>query len=193
MSAIESAEPAVGMRRERMSFEEWRALPDELHAEWVDGWAVWPMSPPTYDHGKGQMELGVLLRLALPGLFGATESFLHVPGNRIRLPDIAFVVDEPEGDAIIDPPVLVAEVLSPSTEGQDHVTKAHEYATAGIGQYWILDPMRRRLEVFELVDGGWVSVVVLDDDRPSGSVTVGDHGTVEIDVRTLLRRGATRS
>ncbi|MER6971333.1 Uma2 family endonuclease [Nocardioides sp. NPDC000445] len=186
MSSAEAELSIAGMRRKRMSLEEWRALPEDLHAEWVNGWAVWPVSPPTFGHGKGQFQLSVLLATALPGLIGATESFTSMPGNRIRLPDVALVANEPDGDTIIDPPVLVAEVLSPSTQGQDLVTKAHEYAGAGVEHYWILDPMQRRLEVFDLVDGGWVSQAVLDHEHPTGTMTVGEHGSVEVDVRTLL-------
>lgn len=186
MSSAEIESSAVGIHRERMSYEEWRALPEDLHAEWVNGWAVWPMSPPTFGHGKGRLQLGALLSTSLPGLTGVTESFISMPGNRVRIPDVALVAEEPDGDTIIEPPVLVAEVLSPSTQGQDLVTKAHEYAGAGIEHYWILDPMQRRLEVFDLVDGGWVSQIVLDDETPTGTVTVGEYGAVEVDVRTLL-------
>lgn len=188
MSSVQFEPSTVGMHRERMSYAEWQVLPEDLRAEWVNGWAVWPMSPPTYDHGRGQAKLAVLFDVAFPDLFVATESFLQLRGNRVRLPDVALVDQEPEGGTIIDPPVLVAEVISPSTQGHDYVTKSHEYATAGIGQYWILDPRQRRLEVFELVDGEWVSLLALDDDSPGGAVTVAEHGSVEVDVRALLRR-----
>ncbi|MEU0315041.1 hypothetical protein [Nocardioides sp. NPDC006273] len=41
MSSVEMESSAVGMHRERMSYEEWRVLPEDTHAEWVNGWAVW--------------------------------------------------------------------------------------------------------------------------------------------------------
>ena len=82
--------------------------------------------------------------------------------------------------------MIVAEVLSPSTRGQDLVTKSHEYAAAGIGQYWLLDPDGRTLDVFALIDGGWASMLQLDGGAPSGSVAVGEHGVVEVDLRQLL-------
>lgn len=82
--------------------------------------------------------------------------------------------------------LIVAEVLSPSTRGQDLVTKSHEYAAAGIGQYWLLDPDGRTLDVFELVDGGWSPVLQLTEAAPVGSVRAGGHGIVEADLAALL-------
>jgi Uma2 family endonuclease len=36
--------------------------------------------------------------------------------------------------------VLVIEFVSPGSRGTDHAMKLHEYATAGIEHYWIVDP-----------------------------------------------------
>jgi len=36
--------------------------------------------------------------------------------------------------------VLVVEIVSPGSRGTDHVMKPHEYAKAGIANYWIVDP-----------------------------------------------------
>lgn len=185
MSSVEIESPVPGLCRQRMSFEEWQRLPEKPKAEWVNGWAVWSVMAPTPSHGRVQFELSHVLGTALPGLIGYNETFLQVPGNRIRLPDIALTDHEPDPDIIRDPPVLVVEILSPSTRGQDTVTKAHEYATAGIGQYWLLDPEEPRLDVYELVDGGWQLVLVLDAETPTGAVRVFEHGTVEVDLRTL--------
>jgi len=35
--------------------------------------------------------------------------------------------------------VLVVEIVSPGSRGTDHVMKLHEYAKAGIANYWIVD------------------------------------------------------
>ncbi|MDR3635183.1 MAG: Uma2 family endonuclease [Isosphaeraceae bacterium] len=47
-------------------------------------------------------------------------------------------------------PPLVAEVLSPSKEREDRVTKFREYALLGIGEYWIIDFANRRIEIYRL-------------------------------------------
>lgn len=176
----------LGLQRQRMSFEEWEALPEKPKAEWVDGEAVWAVSPPGFDHGLGQPRLAALFQRALAGTLAVTEVEVVLPHNRIRIPDVSVVDHRPCGRRIEDPPVLVAEILSPSTRGQDLVTKAHEYAAGGIGQYWLLDPESRTLLAFELVDGGWQQVLALDAEHPSGRVVVGSHGTVEVHLEELL-------
>jgi Uma2 family endonuclease len=164
-----------------MSYDEWLALPEKPKAEWVDGVAVIYMAPPLYDHGRAQSRLVVALSLALPDLDVVTEVEVVLPRNRIRRPDIA-VVDHPPADRgwIRDPAVLVVEVLSPSTQSEDLMRKAPEYAEARIGQYWTLSPEQRRLEVSELRDGRWEVVGVLDERERELTVAVGDHGTVSL-------------
>lgn len=51
-------------------------------------------------------------------------------------------------------PSLVIEIISPETEQVDRREKFREYARLGIGQYWIVDFPRRRIEVFTLERAG---------------------------------------
>jgi Uma2 family endonuclease len=69
-------------------------------------------------------------------------------------PDLFFIACERL--AIIGPrrieeaPDLVLEVLSPSTRQVDQVRKAALYATAGVREYWLVDPEARAITVFRL-------------------------------------------
>src|SRR5205814_3015929 len=49
--------------------------------------------------------------------------------------------------------LLVAEVLSPSNRLKDLLLKRHDYAAAGIPQYWIVDRVDRTLTVLVLDEG----------------------------------------
>jgi len=60
--------------------------------------------------------------------------------------------------AIEGAPLLVVEVLSPSTRAQDRGIKMRRYADLGVRHYWILDPDHERLECLRL-DAGAFSVV----------------------------------
>lgn len=51
-------------------------------------------------------------------------------------------------------PLLVAEVLSPSTTLVDLHTKKAVYERLGVASYWIIDPREPKLTVFELDDTG---------------------------------------
>lgn len=52
--------------------------------------------------------------------------------------------------AIEGPPALVVEIVSPSSARQDRLTKAALYARFGIPHYWVLDPVERTFELYEL-------------------------------------------
>jgi Uma2 family endonuclease len=49
--------------------------------------------------------------------------------------------------------VLVVEIVSPGSRGTDHVMKLHEFANAGIENYWIVDldaPTHERFLAYRL-------------------------------------------
>ncbi|WP_028658533.1 Uma2 family endonuclease [Nocardioides insulae] len=56
------------------------------------------------------------------------------------------------------PPLLVVEVLSPSTRRVDLELKRARYERAGIASYWIVDPDTLHLTVLELRDGAYAEV-----------------------------------
>jgi len=54
------------------------------------------------------------------------------------------------------PPVLVVEVLSPSTQRYDRTKKWDLYRRTGVEHYWIVDPVGPSIEAFRLVDDEYV-------------------------------------
>jgi Uma2 family endonuclease len=174
-----------------MSLEEFRRLPEKPKAEWVDGVAVIHTVPPVWDHSSLQLSMGVWFRSHLPDLLSGTEAEVWLPANRLRVPDVAVTERSPAGeriDATVDPPLIVVEVLSPTTRGEDLVRKAPEYAAAGIAQYWVVDPDEPSIEVNQLVDGGWLPVAKVTAELPTATFAVPGHGDVELDFREIFRR-----
>jgi Uma2 family endonuclease len=168
-----------------MSLDDFLGLRDRPKAEYVDGQAV--VSPPaSRGHNRVQRRLAVRLEADLvPGVDVAIDAgWRHA--DRLRVPDIA--VFENHEDVVFDAhlPILVVEVLSPSTASEDTVRKAGEYQSAGIAQYWIVDRDRRTLTVYGNNGRGWDQVLVLDDDHPFGGVVVGEWGEVSIDLTEIL-------
>ena len=51
------------------------------------------------------------------------------------------------------PPLLVVEILSPSTRNVDQGVKARRYAELGVEHFWIVDPERRHIVCHRLDDG----------------------------------------
>lgn len=69
-------------------------------------------------------------------------------------PDILFVSNKKAGvltDAGAEgAPDLVIEILSPSTMRRDRESKRKVYARTGVEELWLIDPEKRRIEIFEL-------------------------------------------
>lgn len=182
MSTLFPGGSVEALQRIPMSWEDYLATPEHPRHEWVDGVVV--VSPdPAWRHQRVARKLANAFdRVA--GLYGSTSGNIALPGNRIRIPD-AYATTRPEG-LVVEQPVLVVEVLSPSTRSEDLLHKAPEYAAAGIEQYWLVDPDHRTLEVRTLVEGRWEPLVRLDDATPTGDVAIGDHGVAHIDLLDLL-------
>ena len=116
----------------------------------------------------------------------APEAGVRTNSQRFRIADVAVADTMPDGRFTEAPPLVVVEVLSPSTRSEDTVRKSHEYATCGVSQYWIVDREARSLTAYSNNGAGWDVLLELDQDHPRGSVDVGVHGTVELDLVTLL-------
>lgn len=70
-------------------------------------------------------------------------------------PDLLVVGDQSHISkrGIEQPPLLVVEILSPSTRKVDLGVKYRRYAELGVPHYWIVDPDRKSLECHRGVDG----------------------------------------
>lgn len=196
MSAGEPVEvEAVVVRRDDplervpMSWEQYLKLPERPRAEWVNGVALIMNAPPAFDHGTAAVRLGAVLVNALPELYVASEVRLWVAEGILRLPDLMVTESKPRSSwavSVSEPPLMVAEVVSASTRSEDVIVKAVEYAQAGIGQYWIVDPDQRSVEVMRNVEGAWHSLVTMDDDDPEATVVLAGR-PVSVDLRQVLR------
>ena len=64
-------------------------------------------------------------------------------------PDLLVICGEYDEDAIRyeGAPDLVIEILSPSTRKKDLTLKLFKYQAAGVREYWIVDPMFRKVTV----------------------------------------------
>lgn len=174
------------LERLRMSWEDYLNLPEQPKAEWVDGEVVIVNVPPVPDHGTAVIKLGAVLLAFFPDDQVMTEVPLMLPRNRLRRPDLMVVAERQHSRWVSDPPLLCAEVLSPSTRSEDLVRKSREYAEAGVGQYWVVDPDDRTIEVMRNTDGDWGVSALLDDDHPEAEIELAGL-VVPLDLRRILR------
>lgn len=88
------------------------------------------------------------------------------PNNRHSLqPDVLVCRCDDAGPKGVERPLLLAvEVLSPSTQTTDLITKRRLYERAGVSAYWIFEPEDAVLTVLELTGGHYVERVFKDDE-----------------------------
>ena len=132
------------MTRPGMSLEEFLAWEAGQEGKWeYDGTGPVEMTGGTWAHALIQRRiLAVLDRLLTdtPYLVFGSELKIQVDG-RIRYPD-AFVTKAGglADSTVVHDPIVVFEVISPSTERTDHFTKNGEYAaTPSIQRYVMLE------------------------------------------------------
>lgn len=115
-------------------------------------------SPTGGEHGDVHIELAMRLRLhaksqGLGWVTVETGFLLRREPDLVRAPDVAFVVaaraprPAPKGFVQLAPDLAV-EVVSPSDTDTEVREKVDEYLTHGVREVWLVDPRRRRAEVF---------------------------------------------
>lgn len=184
-ATLEHYHTLTDMERWPMSRVEFDALPEGIRAEYVDGVAV-VTPPPRPGHNRVGLRLIRILQDALPTTDVLYERGVVVSPTRTRIPDIAVMAVEDELPWSTQVPILVVEILSPSTRSEDLLRKTDDYRLAGIAQYWIVDREQRTLVVLANAGAAWDTVLTLSDAEPTGSVEVPDLGRVELDLAALL-------
>ena len=78
---------------------------------------------------------------------------LLLTNHDVMEPDLMVIGDADqvnERGVVEGPPLLIVEVLSPSTATRDRNVKAKRYAELGVAHYWIVDPGTRQIECHAL-------------------------------------------
>ena len=149
-------------KRKVWTYEDYLRLTDDKRYEVING-RLYEMPAPTPLHQR-------ILKRLLNILTGFAElkenrgEILPSPidvvlGDRYVLqPDIVFISKERLGiigeKAIMGPPDLVVEIISPATIRRDTVVKKGIYEKFGVKEYWIVYPEEKAVEVWVLNDKG---------------------------------------
>ena len=77
------------------------------------------------------------------GIVGSTEQRVRVAQDRVRVPDLVVLTAGPQPEVLIEPPLLVVEILSPDDTYSDTQERAQDYREMGVETVWIVDPKTR--------------------------------------------------
>jgi Uma2 family endonuclease len=96
---------------------------------------------------------------------------VRISDRRGVMPDVQFfrqgndAAFEEDAGLVRGTPDLVVEIVSPSSQRYDRVTKLRWYAQRGVPEYWLVDPSARTLERLVLRDGAFVIAASLAEDE----------------------------
>ena len=138
------------------TIEDIYALPDGERAELIDG-KIYYMAPPNTKHQMLVSELHYQIKDYIKhnngecNIFPAPFAvFLNEDDENYVEPDISVICDKNKitEKGCNGAPDWVIEIVSPSSKSMDYFTKLFKYRTAGVREYWIVDPMKQRVTVY---------------------------------------------
>lgn len=183
--------------RDRMTADEFFAIPDELpRAQLIDGELVVPV-PATFHHDGIVVTLTHLFRLhrrAHPdaGRLGINGG-VRIDEHNAFVPDAFWVpadrVLPPDTGVFPEPPALVVEVRSPSTWRLDRGHKLRGYERVGVAEVWLVDPRREGVVTAHRRSGPDTGYDVVAPHRPGDTLATPLVPGWEVDVRELLAPG----
>jgi Uma2 family endonuclease len=74
---------------------------------------------------------------------GSIEQRMQVAKTRIRIADLVVLRPGPQPDILVEPPLLVIEILSPDDTYSELQERCHDYRNMGVETVWIIDPKTR--------------------------------------------------
>jgi len=132
------------------------ALPYGERAELIDG-QIYYMAPPNRIHQKISWKLHQVIANYIDSNKGTCEVyaapfavFLNEDDKNYVEPDISVICDKNKltDQGCNGAPDWIIEIVSPSSRRMDYYTKLFKYRTAGVREYWIVDPEKERVTVY---------------------------------------------
>ena len=138
------------------TLEDIYSLPDNTRAELVDG-HIYYMAPPSRKHQRLLLSLSRAIADYIDQKGGNCEIdiapfavFLNQDAKNYVEPDICVICDNNKltDNGCVGAPDWIIEIVSPSSHRMDYYTKLFKYRTAGVREYWIVDPDKNRILVY---------------------------------------------
>ena len=132
-------------------------LPDGQRAELIDG-QMYMMAPPLRIHQELVSQLTKVIGQYIDAHGGLCKVypapfavFLNADDKNYVEPDISVICDKNKLDdrGCNGAPDWVIEIVSPSTERMDYGIKLFKYRSAGVKEYWIVNPLSQTVNVFD--------------------------------------------
>ena len=132
------------------------SLPEGSRAELIDG-RIYDMAPPTRKHQIAAGELFTSIHGYIKAKGGTCEPyiapfavFLNKDDTNYVEPDISVICDKSKltDKGCFGSPDWIIEIVSPGSRRMDYFTKLFKYRSSGVREYWIVDPDKNRILVY---------------------------------------------
>ena len=172
----ESAPYYAGKRQGEYTIEDYYALPNEQRVELIDG-VFYDMASPLSIHQLLVGEIYGKLKEYIKKKEGKCIPFispldvqLDCDDKTIVQPDVLVVCDRNKvtKKGIYGAPDLVVEVLSDATKKKDMYIKLIKYMNSGVKEYWMVNPEKRIVLVYDFQNDSDVKIYGLDAKIPVG-------------------------
>lgn len=161
-------------------------LPEGQRAELMDG-ELYMMAAPGRIHQKMIKDLTYFIEDHIRRNNGECEVypspfvvFLNANNDIYVEPDISVICDKDKltEEGCKGAPDWIIEIVSPSSRSMDYNKKLLKYATAGVREYWIVDPMKQRIMTYNFEHE------IMEEYSFSDKVKSGIYEDLEIDFAT---------
>jgi len=159
------------LRMSEKEFVEWCGTEEGVRAEWVDGEVI-VMAPANWEHVDQNGWLCAVFRLFVESrdvgiVLGPDFTARFASRRSRRVPDLMFVSNARakliKQNHIEGAPDLIVEIVSPDSESRDRREKYFDYESAGVREYWIVDPLSKTVELYSLGrDGAYKQLNEID-------------------------------
>ena len=190
-SVVKDASAAYTVKRQgEYTVEDYYALPDEQRAELIDG-HMYMMAPPSRKHQRISTRLVSIIDRYIEEHKGKCEVYaapfavyLDERSNTYVEPDISVICDPDKLDdrGCKGAPDWIIEIVSPASKKMDYLLKLLKYRFAGVKEYWIVDPEKNRVIVYNFTGDESVNDYTLQDFVKVGIYEdfVIDFGSMEL-------------
>lgn len=149
--------PALAQKR-LYTINDIYSLPDGERAELIDG-QIYYMALPSRKHQDILSFFHLAIGNHITSNNGACKVypapfavFLFADDSKYLEPDISVICDQNKLNdrGCSGAPDWIIEIVSPSSRPMDYYTKLSLYRTAGVREYWIVDPIKQTVLIYDM-------------------------------------------
>lgn len=166
----------IQKKQGEFTIEDLEKFPDDMRMELIDG-VIYDMAAPNHKH-----------QIIAGKVFWIFEDFVmkkkgkcivEMAPMNVQLdrddktmvqPDILITCDRDKllKNSVYGDPDLVVEILSPSTRKKDVTIKLRKYKNAKVREFWIIDPDKKLVQVYEFEKSDFPTTYTFEDKIPVG-------------------------